>query len=84
VSELIQVGSERFVKAIADKRRVCCCICPATTLPHRDVCALFIVSSEPSARREAHGDDHKLTLATRHGLPAASQGRREEAHAELR
>jgi hypothetical protein len=33
---------DRFIEAIADRRRVCCCICPTTTPAHRNICALFV------------------------------------------
>jgi hypothetical protein len=33
---------ERFIEAVADRERVCCCICPAATPRHRDVCTRFI------------------------------------------
>ena len=38
----VAASEERFIEAIADRERVCCCICPAARPQHRDVCVRFI------------------------------------------
>jgi hypothetical protein len=42
----LTLADERFLEAIADQRRVCCCICPIATTPHRKVCQLFVEAGE--------------------------------------
>lgn len=36
----------RLIEAIANGRRVCCCICPVASLTHHAVCALFIEAGD--------------------------------------
>ena len=38
----VSASEERFTALIADRERVCCCICPAVQPAHHGVCARFI------------------------------------------
>jgi hypothetical protein len=39
---MAEPDEERFIPAIADMRRVCCCICPVNHGSTTGICALFI------------------------------------------
>ncbi len=38
---------ERFIPAIADTRRVCCCICPVNHGSTTGICELFVEQGQP-------------------------------------
>jgi hypothetical protein len=54
---MAEKSEERFIPAIADMRRVCCCICPVNHRTTRGICALFIEQGETLVLAR-YGDNH--------------------------